>query len=452
MNAHIFRQYDIRGVVKDDLTPDVVEALGRGFGSWVRDEGGRKIAIGRDGRATGPNLRDAFVKGARGAGVDVIDIGMVPTPTLYFALYHLGPDAAVQITGSHNPPEFNGFKMMMGKKTVFGDMIQDLRKRIEKEQFSSGNGGYEEVDVLPAYIDHIVDNITLDRPVRVALDSGNGVAGLAAPKLFHRLGCEPVELYSNVDGNFPNHHPDPTVPENLEDVKKAVEIENLECGIAFDGDADRIGVIDDKGNILWGDRLLALYARYMLKEHPGATVIGEVKCSKALYDDIAKHGGKPIMWKTGHSFLKTKLREEEAKLAGEMSGHMFFNDRYFGYDDAIYAAARLAEIISQNEQPLSGLLEDLPVYPSTPELRVDCPDDVKFDVVEKVAEHFKAKYDVVDIDGVRVNFEQGWGLVRASNTQPVLVLRFEADTEERMNQYRAEVEGVVDDVRRHLEN
>lgn len=452
MNTNIFRQYDIRGFVKEDLTPDVVELLGRGFGSWVRDEGGKNIALGRDGRTTGPGLRDAFAKGVQSTGVDVIDIGMVPTPTLYFALYHLNSDAAVQITGSHNPPEFNGFKMMMGKTTVFGEMIQDLRKRIEAGQFHSGSGDFKEVDILPAYIDEIAGGIELKRPIKVALDSGNGVAGLAAPQLFHRLGCEPIELFSNVDGNFPNHHPDPTVPENLKDLEKAVAQESLELGIAFDGDADRIGVIDDKGEILWGDRLLALYARYMLKEHPGATVIGEVKCSKALYDDIAKHGGNPIMWKTGHSFLKTKLREENAKLAGEMSGHMFFNDRYYGYDDAIYAAARLAEIVANSDVPLSELLADLPRYPSTPEMRVDCPDDIKFDVVAEVAAQLKAKYDVVDIDGVRVNFEHGWGLVRASNTQPVLVMRFEADTEERMKAYQDEVEGVVNSVRGSLES
>jgi len=450
MNSNIFRQYDIRGVVETDLTPDVVETLGRAFGSWVRDEGGSSLALGRDGRNTGPGLRDAFAKGARAAGVNVIDVGMVPTPVLYFALYHLNPDAAVQITGSHNPPEFNGFKMMMGKTTVFGDMIQELYRRIQAEIFTSGEGEYSEVDVLPAYLETVNKGIDVKRPVRIALDSGNGVAGIAAPTLFRILGCEPIELFSEVDGNFPNHHPDPTVPENLVDLMKVVAAEKLECGIAFDGDGDRIGVIDDKGNILWGDRLLALYARYMLREHPGATVIGEVKCSKALYDDIAKHGGKPIMWKTGHSFLKTKLREENAKLAGEMSGHMFFNDRYFGYDDAMYAAARLVEILAAEDKPLSELLADLPVYPSTPELRVDCPDEIKFDVVEKVAAHFKSKYDVVDIDGVRVNFEGGWGLVRASNTQPVLVMRFEADTEERMEQYRAEVEGVVTEVRNQL--
>jgi phosphomannomutase / phosphoglucomutase len=448
MNKLIFRQYDIRGIVKDDLTPDVVELLGRGFASWVINEGGKTVSIGRDGRLTGPDLRDAFIKGARAAGADVIDIGMVPTPLLYFSIYHLHCDGAVMITGSHNPPEFNGFKMMMGKKTVFGDMIQDLLVRIESENFTSGNGSYKEVDLKQEYIDHIASDIKIPQKLKVALDSGNGVGGISAPPLFRKLGLEPVELFSDVDGNFPNHHPDPTVAENLVHLHKAVMDNNLDCGIAFDGDADRIGVVDDKGTILWGDRLLALFARYMLKNHPGATVIGEVKCSKALYDDIAKHGGNPIMWKTGHSFLKNKLQETGAKLAGEMSGHMFFNDRYFGYDDAIYAAARLVEIIATEGKPLSELLADLPVYPITPEMRVDCPDEIKFKVVDIVSEYFKSKYDdVVDIDGVRINFEHGWGLVRSSNTQPVLVMRFEADTEERMLAYQKEVEDKVAEVR-----
>ncbi|MCB2198319.1 phosphomannomutase/phosphoglucomutase [bacterium] len=450
MNSHIFRQYDIRGVVEEDLTPDVVELIGRGFGSWVRDEGGSSLALGRDGRLTGPQLRDAFVKGARSAGIDVIDVGMVPTPVLYFALYHLKPDAAVQITGSHNPPEFNGFKMMMGKNTVFGDMIQDLYKRIEAENFTDGEGGYKEVHVVSDYINYITSNITLKRPVNLALDSGNGIAGAVAPDLFRALGCKPVELFSEVDGLFPNHHPDPTVEENLVDLHKAVTEQKLECGVAFDGDGDRIGVIDDMGTVLWGDRLLALFSRYVLKDFPGATVIGEVKCSKALYDDVAKHGGNPLMWKTGHSFLKAKLRETDAKIAGEMSGHMFFNDRYFGYDDAMYAAVRLAEIIADEGRPLSELLADLPVLPVTPEMRVDCPDEIKFDVVEEVAKYFKSRYDVVDIDGVRVNFDKGWGLVRASNTQPVLVMRFEAEEESLLNEYRNEVENVVADVRSRL--
>ncbi len=451
MNAEIFRQYDIRGVVADDLTPDVVEALGRGFGSWVIDEGGSSFVLGRDGRLTGADLRDSFAKGALSTGCDVIDVGAVATPILYFATYHLNPGGSVQITGSHNPPEYNGFKMMIGKDTVFGDMIQDLLARIESEDFRTGEGTLTQQDVVPAYMNHIVDNIKFDRPVKLALDSGNGIAGATAPDLFRKLGVDPVELFSEVDGNFPNHHPDPTVVENIQDLKKVVLEQGLEFGVGFDGDGDRIGVIDDKGNILWGDRLLALFARDVLANFPGATIIGEVKCSKALYDDVAKHGGKPIMWRTGHSFLKGKLREEDAKLAGEMSGHMFFNDRYFGYDDATYAAARLTEIVARSDKPLSEILADLPMYPSTPEIRVDCPDAIKFKVVEKVAQVFKDKYDVVDIDGVRVNYPNGWGLVRASNTGPVLVMRFEADTEERVAEYQRDVENAVAEARKSYE-
>ncbi len=448
INPQIFRQYDIRGVVHIDLTPDVVVQLGRGFASWVREKGGVRIVVGRDGRLSGPDLRDSFIEGALTAGVEVIDIGMVPTPVLYFADIHLKADGAVQITGSHNPPEFNGFKMMLAGETLYGEGIQELRRRIEDRRVTSGTGVLRGEDVIPDYLDRIVGDIRLARPVRLALDAGNGVAGLVAPELFRRLGSEPEELYSEVDGRFPNHHPDPTVESNLEDLKKTVLEDGLECGVAYDGDADRIGVIDDKGQVLWGDRLLALFARHVLKRYPGSTVIGEVKCSRALYDDIARHGGKPLMWKTGHSLLKAKLRETGAKLAGEMSGHMFFNDRYYGYDDAIYASARLAEILAGEDRPLSEVLADLPRYPVTPEMRVDCPDEIKFDVVAKVAEYFKARYDVVDIDGVRVNFDHGWGLVRASNTQPVLVLRFEAESEQQLEQYRAEVEGVLAEVRK----
>ncbi len=451
MNPHIFRQYDIRGVIGADLTEEVARLIGKAFATWVKERGGETVAVGRDGRSSGPMLVKGFSEGVMESGVNVVDLGMVPTPVLYFSQFHLDVDAAVQITGSHNPPEFNGFKMLIQKETLFGDTIQEIYRRINSETFAFGEGWTKDKNIKQDYIDYIANNIKLKHAVRTVLDSGNGVAGLAAPDLFRELGCEPLELFTDVDGSFPNHHPDPTVEENLVDVRKAVLDNKLDFGVAYDGDADRIGVIDDKGAILWGDRLLALFARYVLKDHPGAQVIGEVKCSKALYDDIAKHGGEPIMWRTGHSFLKAKLKETGAKLAGEMSGHMFFNDRWFGFDDAIYASARLAEIVAMEDKPLSELLADLPNYPSTPEMRVDCPDEIKFDVVDEVAKELKARYDVVDIDGVRVNFDHGWGLCRPSNTQPVLVLRFEADTEERMLEYKRIVEDVVAEVRRRLE-
>ena len=450
INPLIFRQYDIRGIAETDLTSEVVSLIGRVLGTWVREREGKRIAVGRDGRVSGARLRDALIKGVRQAGVDVLDVGMLPTPVLYFSQHNLDVHGAVQITGSHNPPEFNGFKLLIQKETLYGDTIQEIYRRIQAKRFQTGEGKVRSEKVIPAYISHVVNDVKLKRPLRVALDSGNGVGGLVGPSIFRKLGCEVIELYSEVDGTFPNHHPDPTVEKNLVVLRETVLREKLDFGVAYDGDADRIGVIDDKGQILWGDRLLALFARNVLKVYPGSAIVGEVKCSKALYEDVARHGGQPIMWKTGHSLIKAKLRESGAKLAGEMSGHIFFNDRYYGFDDALYASARLAEIIASDNLPLSQLLDDLPLYPVTPEMRVDCPDEIKFQIVEKVADYFRAEYDVVDIDGVRVNFEHGWGLVRASNTQPVLVLRFEADTQERVDEYRKNVEAIVARIRREL--
>ncbi len=450
INPLIFRQYDIRGIAETDLTSEVVALIGRALGTWVREREGKRIAVGRDGRVSGARLRDALIKGVRQAGVDVLDVGMLPTPVLYFSQHNLDVHGAVQITGSHNPPEFNGFKLLIQKETLYGDTIQEIYRRIQAKRFQTGEGKVRSEKVIPAYISHVVNDVKLKRPLRVALDSGNGVGGLVGPSIFRKLGCEVIELYSEVDGTFPYHHPDPTVEKNLVVLRETVLREKLDFGVAYDGDADRIGVIDDKGQILWGDRLLALFARNVLKVYPGSAIVGEVKCSKALYEDVARHGGQPIMWKTGHSLIKAKLRESGAKLAGEMSGHIFFNDRYYGFDDALYASARLAEIIASDNLPLSQLLDDLPLYPVTPEMRVDCPDEIKFQIVEKVADYFRAEYDVVDIDGVRVNFEHGWGLVRASNTQPVLVLRFEADTQERVDEYRKNVEAIVARIRREL--
>jgi len=450
INPLIFRQYDIRGIAETDLTSEVVALIGRALGTWVREREGKRIAVGRDGRVSGARLRDALIKGVRQAGVDVLDVGMLPTPVLYFSQHNLDVHGAVQITGSHNPPEFNGFKLLIQKETLYGDTIQEIYRRIQAKRFQTGEGKVRSEKVIPAYISHVVNDVKLKRPLRVALDSGNGVGGLVGPSIFRKLGCEVIELYSEVDGTFPNHHPDPTVEKNLVVLRETVLREKLDFGVAYDGDADRIGVIDDKGQILWGDRLLALFARNVLKVYPGSAIVGEVKCSKALYEDVARHGGQPIMWKTGHSLIKAKLRESGAKLAGEMSGHIFFNDRYYGFDDALYASARLAEIIASDNLPLSQLLNDLPLYPVTPEMRIDCPDEIKFQIVEKVADYFRAEYDVVDIDGVRVNFEHGWGLVRASNTQPVLVLRFEADTQERVDEYRKNVEAIVARIRREL--
>jgi phosphomannomutase/phosphoglucomutase len=378
-------------------------------------------------------------------GLEVVDIGVCPTPVFYFSLFHLEREGGVMITGSHNPPEFNGFKVCVGKETLYGKQIQDLRKLVEVKKFVCGSGSVTFQEVIPAYQNYFLKNLHLKRKVQVVMDSGNGTAGLVAPKILRDLGCEVLDLYSLVDGRFPNHHPDPTVPENMKDLIAKVKETGAEVGIAYDGDADRIGVTDHLGNIIWGDQLLILFAREVLRNHPGATIVSEVKCSQNLYDDIAKHGGRGIMWRAGHSLLKSKMKEEKALLGGEMSGHIFFADRYFGYDDAIYASCRLLEILAQSGKTIPDLLSDVPKIFATPEIRVDCPDDQKFELVERVKESFRKEYPVVDVDGVRVLFPDGWGLVRASNTQPALVLRFEARSTERLREIRALVEKRVTD-------
>jgi phosphomannomutase/phosphoglucomutase len=379
-------------------------------------------------------------------GLDVVDIGVCPTPVFYFSLFHLDREGGVMITGSHNPPEFNGFKVCAGKETIYGEEIQNLRKLAEARGFIDGKGSVSFQEIIPAYQDIILRNISLKRNTKVVVDSGNGSAGAVAPQILRGLGCRVEELYSEVDGRFPNHFPDPTIPDNMKDLIAKVKETGAEVGIAYDGDGDRIGVVDPLGNIIWGDQLMILFVRDILQNHPGATIISEVKCSQILYDEIAKHGGRAIMWRAGHSLLKSKMKEEKALLGGEMSGHMFFADRYFGYDDAIYASCRLLEILSQSEKSIPELLSDVPKTFTTPEIRVDCPDDEKFAVVERVKESFSKEYPIVDVDGVRVLFPDGWGLVRASNTQPVLVLRFEAGSVERLEEIRRLVEERVADL------
>ena len=441
MNRAIFRQYDIRGVVDVDINYEVVRTLGLGIGTYLGKQGCKKLTLGWDARLSGPAYRDAITEGLIATGIDVVQLGMCATPMFYFSIHHLKSDGGVMITGSHNPPEFNGFKVNAGVDSVYGEGIQDIYRIIEKGQFLSGKGKVTQYNIVPDYIAYLKKSVKLARPLKVALDSGNGTGGLAAPEIFRALGCQVIELFSQPDGNFPHHHPDPTIPENIAELKKTVLTQKLDFGVAYDGDADRIGVIDDIGNIIWGDQLMIIFARSILKEHPGAAIIGEVKSSQRLYDDIAKHGGKPIMWKTGHSLIKSKMKQEKALLAGEMSGHIFFKDRYFGYDDAIYASLRLAEIVSKGDRPLSSYLADLPQAFSTPEIRFECPEEKKFEVVEKAVAYFKsAGYDVNDIDGVRLNVGDGWGLLRASNTQPVLVMRFEARTEARLLEIRKLVE------------
>jgi len=450
MNPQIFREYDIRGKVDEDLTRDVVEAIGRAYGTYVRREGLRTVTCGRDGRTHSERLQGYLIDGMMEAGLNIIDIGQCPTPLLYFSIFHYKTDGGIQVTGSHNPPEFNGFKICVGKETLYGDKIQELRRIIEAKAFSSGKGSLSKKDIISPYVSYMKENIQVVRPIKVVIDGGSGVAGIVAPKVFEDQGCKVVPLFCEVDGRFPYHHPDPTVPKNLEELQKKVVETQAQCGIAYDGDGDRIGIVDEKGGIFYGDQLLMIFSRELLKTHPGATIIGEVKCSQVLYDDIAKHGGRPIMWKTGHSLIKKKMKEENALLAGEMSGHIFFADRYFGFDDGIYASLRFVEILARSERPASELLSDVPKTYSTPEIRVDCPEEIKFPIVDRLKEYFKneTNYQVVDVDGVRVIFPDGWGLVRASNTQPVLVLRFEALSQERMDEIRRIVEEPLERLKR----
>lgn len=429
ISPYIFREYDVRGKVGIDFTEEVVREIGKAYGTIVKRKGGKRVSCGRDGRLSSPSLQEALIEGILSTGVEVIDIGVVPTPVMYFSLFRLDNlDGGIQVTGSHNPPEFNGLKICIGKEAMFGKEIQELRKIIETQDYENGKGKLEErKEILEEYIEYIKSNIILGRRVRVCLDPGNGVCALTAPKIFIDLGCEVECLFCEVDGTFPNHFPDPVVPENLKWLKERVLSKGYEVGFGYDGDGDRIGVIDDKGNIIWGDKLLLIFAKFLLKEHPGAKIIAEVKCSRTLFEEIAKLGGIPIMWKTGHSLIKNKMKEEKALLAGEMSGHVFFADKWFGFDDGVYTSLRLTEVLSKIDKPLSALVEEIPHRYATPEIRIDCPDEIKFEVVKRLVEKFKKEgLQVIDIDGARIEFDEGWALVRASNTQPVLVLRFEA--------------------------
>lgn len=438
----IFREYDIRGLAEKEFSRDFALLLGKAHGSAVAAKGGCRVAVGRDCRATSDAYAEAVIAGLMSAGLQVYDVGICPTPLLYFSLFHLDLDGGIMVTASHNTAEYNGFKICMGKDTIYGEEVQALRARMERDEFAAKAGGkVERYEIIPPYEKHVLSDIpNLARPLKIVVDAGSGVGGPVAPPIFRRLGCTVWEIACEMDGRFPIHHPDPTVPENLQLLIEKVRDEKADLGIAYDGDADRIGAVDEQGKIIWGDELLVLFARDVLKRNPQAVIISEVKCSQRLYDDIAKNNGLPIMWKAGHSLLKAKMKETHALLAGEMTGHMFFKERYFGYDDAIYASMRLLEIIANSGKSLSALLADLPKAVSTPELRVDCPDDQKFAIAAKATEYFRQRYDVIDIDGVRIKFSDGWGLIRASNTQPALVLRFEASSEEKLKEYRDLVE------------
>jgi phosphomannomutase/phosphoglucomutase len=443
LNPNIFREYDIRGIADRDLPSPDIETLGRGIGTYLQRAGVNRLNLARDCRLSGRRLRDALVRGILSTGCDVTDIGCVPTPLLYYSVFHLQAGGGVMITGSHNPSDYNGFKVMLGKSTIYGEKIQELLRLIQSADFASGEGKLSKADVLTPYVEEVASQFNFERRIKVVIDAGNGTAGPTMRRLLEKLNVDAVELFFEMDGHFPNHHPDPTVEHNLEHLRRAVKEHSAELGIAFDGDGDRIGAVDEHGNVVWGDMLLLIYAREILSRKPGATFIGEVKCSQALYDGIRSLGGNPIMYKTGHSLIKAKMKEEHAELAGEMSGHMFFADRYYGFDDAIYSACRLMEIVAASGKPLSAQLEDVPRLVSTPEIRFDCPDETKFSVVERVAAHFRSLRPVVEVDGVRVLFDKGWGLVRASNTQPILVMRFEAESEPLLEEYRHEVEEAV---------
>lgn len=444
----IFREYDIRGVADAELLSDDIEQLGLGLGTYFQRHSGKKISVGRDCRLSSTRLRDALIKGLLASGCDVIDIGTVPTPVLYFSAHHLHTDGAVMITGSHNPPEYNGFKSVCGPGTIHGEAIQEVRRIIEDQDFARGEGKESTADVVNPYVEEVAGQFKLERRVKVIADAGNGTAGPVFHRILDKLNVEATELFFEMDGAFPNHHPDPTVPANLKDLMAAVKRDGAELGLAFDGDSDRIGAVDENGDVIYGDMLMLIFGRDILTRNPGATFIGEVKCSQLMYDELNRLGGRAIMYKTGHSLIKAKMKEEHAALAGEMSGHMFFADRYYGYDDALYAACRLIEIVANSGQPLSAQLASFPKLVSTPEIRIDTPEEIKFAVVTKVAQELKARHQTVDIDGVRVIFSEGWGLLRASNTQPVLVMRFEATTAELLKQYQEEVELALEEAKR----
>ncbi|NLH27147.1 MAG: phosphomannomutase/phosphoglucomutase [Syntrophomonadaceae bacterium] len=444
MNKAIFRQYDIRGHADRDLTDDTVRLIGQAFGTYVQEQGTNEVLVGRDNRLSSDRLHKMLLNGLLDSGCHVIDIGLVVTPILYFAREHFGISGGVMITGSHNPPEDNGFKLACGEGTIYGDQIIKLRDMITANKFRSGSGTLQVRDVVDSYLQMLADKIKLGkRPLKVAVDCGNGTASLFAEKILNNWGCEVIPLYCESDGSFPNHQPDPVKTANLAQLKKTVLENRADLGVAYDGDADRLGVVDDQGNVVWGDKLMCLFWREILAKHPGALAIVEVKCSQALVDEIKRLGGKPFLYKTGHSLIKAKMKETGAVFTGEMSGHMFFADEYYGYDDAFYATGRLLRILSQQDEPLSQLLADIPHYYSTAETRVPCPDEKKFQVVKNLVEQFRQQYEVIDIDGVRVLFDDGWGLVRASNTQPVLVARCEAKTKEGLQNNCAVIKNAI---------
>ncbi len=444
LNPDIFREYDIRGLADVDLTDEKVKWLGRALGTYFRSQETTHVLVGRDVRLSSTRILKALTNGLLASGINITNLGVVPTPVFYFGLFHQNIPAGVMITASHNPKEFNGFKVAVDKTTIYGAAIQKLRAIAEKGDFVAGPPAQmDQSNLIIPYVGVLAEKVKLKRKLKVAFDPGNGTVGPVIDKLCKAIGIEAVIINLEPDGNFPNHLPDPTVPEYMEELAGVVLSEKLDLGIGFDGDGDRIGVIDEKGKMIWGDTLLAILAKKVLKARPGAKVVFEVKCSEGLSEFIKANGGVPLMYKTGHSLIKAKMKEEQAPIAGEMSGHIFIADNYYGYDDALFAALRLLELLSESSRPLSRLAAEVPTYCSTPEIRVPCPDGEKFAVTRRLRDHFAGRYPVIDIDGVRVKFADGWGLVRASNTQPVLVMRFEAKTEKRLREIRQEFDSAL---------
>lgn len=433
MNPNIFRMYDIRGIAEKDLNDEIVELIGKAYGTFMIRKQYRLISVGRDLRLSSDRIQKALVQGIRSTGIDVIDVGVLPTPALYFSIVHLNTDGAVMVTGSHNPIEFNGIKMNERLLSIYGEDIQRIKQLIEIKDFAQGSGTLAEREIVSVYKKMLKEKIQLNRTFKIVIDAGNATAGPIAPEIYESLGCEVIQLYCEPDGNFPNHLPDPTVMEYIEDLRKTVVRGKADFGLGYDGDSDRVGVIDEKGRPVYADKILALLSREVLSRNPGSKIIFDVKCSQMLPEEIKKAGGEPLMWMTGHSLIKKKMKEENAPIAGEMSGHIFFKDGYFGFDDGIYVSLRLVQLLSSQDKTLGQLVDALPQFVTTPEIRITCPDEDKFEVIRKLVGDFKKNYKVIDVDGARVEFGDGWGLVRASNTQPKLVLRFEAKTADRLN-------------------
>lgn len=444
--VNTFRQYDIRGIADKEFTDDFVYHLGRAFSTLMQKENKVCVSVGYDMRPSSERIQKQLIRGLLDGGLSVTDLGMIPTPLLYFSVSHLKLDAGICITGSHNPIEYNGFKIHLQDRPFYGEEIQNLRRCMESESYHEGHGLCASQDIKPIYSDYVKKLFCFPKPLKVVVDCGHGMGSVVAPELFKSMGVDVIELYSNLDPNFPDHHPDPADPENLIDVQKKVLATHADMGVAYDGDADRIGLIDEQGNNIPGDKILLLCAREILKRKPGSVIIGDVKCSQSVYEALEKCGADAVMWKTGHSLVKAKMKETKAELAGELSGHIFFKDGWFGFDDAIYATCRVMDILAKDPRPLSEHLLDLPALAATPELHFECTDENKFEIVERVASHFKKTHDVIEIDGARILFEKGWGLVRASNTQPVLVMRFEAENEVALKAIQKEIETIVKQV------